>query len=118
MNRTRRKPIESQNIQNKIDSEDQNDSESEDSRRNPRMNAEHEEMFVKLCVENFDEINDTSTIKGTPVSSNVKIRKKKMDDAWDKITLEMNRISQVILNEFLFYAKMLLLLIFSFEYVL
>lgn len=60
-----------------------------------RMTKSEDEVFVKLCIEYFDKINDMSTIRGTPESSNVKLRNKIIQNAWEKITTTMNKSMKV-----------------------
>lgn len=62
-----------------------------------RMRSDDQDGFIKLCVEYFDVINDTTTIRGTPNSS--KLREKKFAEAWQKITASMNQATNVSRTE-------------------
>lgn len=88
MHRQRRKStlVQSRVVENDLVSDD-----SDENSKKYRMNADAHEAFIKICVEKFDEINDTSTIRGTPTSSNVRGRQNKVAQAWNKIAESMNR---------------------------
>lgn len=79
------------------------DSEEEESnetqRRNARMKNQHEEIFIKTCVENFEKINDKSTFRGVPGTKSYKKRQAKIDETWENITSAMNKITKVSLDE-------------------
>lgn len=75
---------------------DGNGSEYSDEDKNPkketetaryRMKKGDDEDFVRMCVEHFDDINPTITLKGT----NVQKKQKKMDIIWEKITKQCNK---------------------------
>lgn len=68
-------------------------SDTEEPRRF-RMKADTHDTFIKLCVDNFEIINDTSTAKGTPTSA--KVKSEKVRKVWQKITSEMNKLTKVI----------------------
>lgn len=87
-----------------VDSEDDVANQSETSKaRNIRMSHADEEILLLTCVKYFDEINDTSTIRGIPGSKVVKERQQREERAWQNITDEMNGKSAVS-NEFITFA--------------
>lgn len=59
------------------------------------MQGDDEEYFVSVCVKYFDQINDKTTIRGTPGSTKNLNRQKQMDDAWLGIQKEMNELCGV-----------------------
>lgn len=76
--------------------DDESDDDSEKGKqRNKRMNAEDEEMFIKKCIEKFNEINNKGTIRGTPTSPNAKAAREMHDKAWNEITQCMNEKTYV-----------------------
>lgn len=58
--------------------------------RQVRISHEEEEILLSICVKYFDDINDTSTIRGIPGSTVVKQREERQKTAWQKVTNEMN----------------------------
>lgn len=78
---------------NKSNSDDELN-ESTTSRKS-RMGYQDEEIFIRVIVEKFDIINDTSTARGTPGSSSVKERAKKINEGWAKICDEVNSLTGI-----------------------
>lgn len=86
-----------------VESEDESDSDTENDKSKPkrrekrvdsqrfRMNADEDESFVKICVDYFDKINSTTTLKGTFTT------KKNVDNnkAWEDITKQCNNDLEV-----------------------
>lgn len=90
MGRPKRK--ESEKVVDDIDSDESGgDGDDREKSKTTRMKKEEEEVYLKLCVEHFEAINDTTTARGTPTSSSVKERKQKEKHAWEKITDIMNK---------------------------
>lgn len=58
--------------------------------RQVRISHEEEEILISICVKYFDDINDTSTIRGIPGSTVVKEREERQMTAWQKVANEMN----------------------------
>lgn len=76
----------------------QSDSDSESQARGSRMRPDEEDIFIKKCVEHFDDINVMSTMRGLPTSTGPKLnRDKRINEAWAKIATEMNEITKVSL---------------------
>lgn len=73
--------------------ENKSDDRSDQRKRNSRMRDDEEEIYLKLCIENFQAINDTTTGRGTPNAT--KIRKDKENLAWENIAREMNQRNNV-----------------------
>lgn len=88
MGRPKRK--ESEKVVDDIDS-DESDGDDPKKSKTTRMKKEEEEVYLKLCVEHFEAINDTTTARGTPNSSSVKERKQKENHAWERISEIMNK---------------------------
>lgn len=109
MNRPRRKSAAyaAKIVQNESDSElsEQEASTSTKKGTKFRMTKEAHEDLVKLCVTHFDEINGTTTIRGTPESQHVKLRQKMLNDAWINITTTMNTNLKVSKIKYLFKKK-------------
>lgn len=63
-----------------------------------RMKTQDDDIFVQLCVDNFHEINNTATLRGSFVLKK-QIETKKV---WDKITSECNKIFKVSKFKFIF----------------
>lgn len=69
--------------------------DSDDSSDSNKEEIDVKENFVKLCVENFEYINDKSTIRGTPTSAKNISRHLNVKDTWEKITKSMNNATKV-----------------------
>lgn len=83
-----------------------------------RMKRGEDDIFVKLCIENFDQINDMSTIRGISTSSGAKSRQKILEDKWEKITKMMNKsvnVSNFFLNIYCPFAGLLYMFAFCDE---
>lgn len=78
---------------NEHDEEQANDVEKKT--RAKRMNSDQQELYLKLCVEHFEAINDTTTIRGMPSSLSVTERQERESLAWQNIAEDMNRRSGV-----------------------
>lgn len=61
-----------------------------------RMKNDDDEEFVKLCVEHFDQINCTKTLKGTFLQK----KQVEMDKTWETIAAKCNEIMKVSKNPF------------------
>lgn len=73
--------------------ENESDNRRDQRKRNPKMRDDEEEIYLQLCIENFQLINDTTTGRGTP--NVTKMRKEKENRAWENIAQEMNRRNNV-----------------------
>lgn len=93
--RPRRKVAIEKSTIDESDDDMADDGKQSKTTRNARMKHEEEEIYLAMCVEHFDSINDTSTIRGIPGSAAVKEREKKERDAWDAITNQMNEKNNV-----------------------
>lgn len=96
MNRSRRKS----NAQPIILSGSDIDSESDDENRKQikpgkrdkrvlsrfRMTSDDDESFIKLCVERFEDINNTATLKGLFTTK----KKKHIQQIWQQIAEKCN----------------------------
>lgn len=83
--------------QESMDQIDDDDSNNSNDVRTTRTTTAEEEFFVKLCVKYFDEIHCKSTIRELPTTDSVDKHKEKIEEAYEKLTHEMNEFSKVIL---------------------
>lgn len=119
MNRPRRQSTRSTIVESELESESERNSENEldeyrpstskqtpklpqksknsqktaelkDDHKRYRMKKNEDEFFIKLAIEHFDEINNTSTKRGTPTSPAIKLREKSLQSAWENIATQMN----------------------------
>lgn len=58
--------------------------------RRVRMTNEEEEILLTICLKYFDDINDTSTMRGIPGSASIKQREERQKAAWQNVAKEMN----------------------------
>lgn len=77
----------SRQCQKKLDSQT---TELKSDHKRYRMKKNEDEIFIKLAIEHFDEINNTTTKRGTPASPAIKLREKLLQSAWEKIATQMN----------------------------
>lgn len=71
------------------------------SDRKSKMNKDQEEIFIETCINEFDEIHDKTTQKGT--YHNSKAERAKKDNVWSRIKKTMVDVLQVSLRIFHFF---------------
>lgn len=71
------------------------------SDRISKMNKEQEEIFIEACINEFEEIHDKTTQKGT--YHNSKAERAKKDNVWSRIKKTMVDVLQVSLRIFHFF---------------
>lgn len=72
--------------------EEENSAETiRNTARNSRISHAEDEVLLQVYVMHFEDINDTTTIRGIPSSKNVKQRQQREEEAWENIATEMNQ---------------------------
>lgn len=88
----------------------ENDEESSSTQtRSARMKEEEEEIFVQMCVNNFDKINDMSILRGINISAS----RNKNNEAWAELTANMNEITGVSKQQITFHSDSVIVCIFQ-----
>lgn len=67
-----------------------------------RMNKDDDETFVRICVDHFDQINNTVTLKGTFTTK----KQNELKEAWKKIAAKCNNEFKVSIKLIVSIHKM------------